>query len=112
MLPSLAPSRPRTRRVRYPRASSRRVKVMAWIDGPPTLSRAMMRTRLTVSASGGIAAVDTSPHRYSPDGQWSRGAHHGADARVGRLRAVAAAGRGERAGAGRGVADRHRRQRL
>src|SRR4051812_16881590 len=51
MLPSLVPSRPRTRRVPYPRASSRRVSVTAWIDGPLTLSRAMIRTIRTVSAS-------------------------------------------------------------
>src|SRR4051812_35894196 len=68
MLPSLAPSRPRTRRVRYPRESSRRVSVMAWIEGPPTLSRAMIRTRRTVSASGDIGAVDTSPRDTGPMG--------------------------------------------
>src|SRR3954453_8238057 len=72
MLPSLAPSRPRTRRVRYPRASSRRATVIAWIDGPPTLSRAMIRTRRTVSASGDIGAlipvlVDTQPMGSGPE---------------------------------------------
>src|SRR4051812_6213647 len=72
MLPSLAPSRPRTRRVRYPRASSRRVSVIAWIDGPPTLSRAMIRTKRTVSASGDIGAlipvlVDTQPMGSGPE---------------------------------------------
>src|SRR3954452_19899700 len=72
MLPSLAPSRPRTRRVLYPRASSRRVSVIAWIDGPPTLSRAMIRTRRTVSASGDIGAlipvlVDTQPMGSGPE---------------------------------------------
>src|SRR3954466_5702016 len=57
MLPSLVPSRPRTRRVRYPRASSSRASVTAWIDGPPTLSRAMIRTTRTVSACADIASA-------------------------------------------------------
>src|SRR4051812_18475227 len=74
MLPSLAPSRPRTRRVRYPRASSSRVSVTAWIDGPPTLSRAMIRTTRTVSASKDIASAaeavdDTRQMGTGPDVQ-------------------------------------------
>src|SRR3954470_12263023 len=70
MLPSCVPSRPRTRGVRYPRASSSRVSVSAWIDGPPTLSRAMTRTTRTGSASGGIGAVgDTRAMGGGPDVQ-------------------------------------------
>src|SRR3954465_2424341 len=74
MLPSLAPSRPRARRVRYPRASSRRVSVRAWIDGPPTLSRAMIRTTRTGSASADIASAagagdDTREMGGGPDVQ-------------------------------------------
>ena len=44
MLPSPGSSRPHTRIVRYPRLSSSRVSVIAWIAGPPTFRRAMMRT--------------------------------------------------------------------
>src|SRR3954468_4561792 len=74
MLPSLVPSRPRTRRVRYPRASSSRVSVTAWIDGPPTLSRAMIRTTRIVSASRDIASAteavdDTRRMGNGPDVQ-------------------------------------------
>src|SRR5215211_6406812 len=41
---------------------------MAWMDGPPTLSRAMIRSRRTVSASWDIGAVDTSPADTHPMG--------------------------------------------
>src|SRR6476659_6736927 len=68
MFPSLAASRPRTRRVRYPRGSSSRLSVMAWIDGPPMLRRAMMRTTRTGSASGDIGGVvDTHAMGSGPE---------------------------------------------
>src|SRR3954447_8291556 len=54
MVPSRGASAPRMRVVSYPSGSSRRVRLRAWIAGPPTFSRPMMRrTRVIRSASVG-----------------------------------------------------------
>src|SRR4051812_16749358 len=91
MLPSSGLSVPRTSVVWYPRSSSSLDRVIAWIAGPPMLSREMMRTTRRGSvpadtsrsvAPGSGAAADGAPVRRGGrelDVDEAGGRHHRPD---------------------------------